>query len=80
LQLYADQRLGRANVDLTGYVTRLSLVFRATADTTQISGFFVDDANLVSGSTCVAAADTGQVRLPRWMGARTSLRRHPAQI
>ncbi len=49
-------------VDLSGYAGQtVTLVFRATADATQISSFFVDDANLVSGSTCVAAADAGQV-------------------
>ena len=52
----------KTNVDLTSYAGQtVTLVFRATADSTQISSFFVDDANLVSGSTCVAAADAGQV-------------------
>ncbi len=52
----------KTTVDLSSYAGQtVTLVFRATADSTQISSFFVDDANLVSGSTCVAAADTGQV-------------------
>lgn len=52
----------KTTVDLSSYAGKtVTLVFRATADSTQISSFFVDDANLVSGSTCVAAADAGQI-------------------
>ena len=52
----------KTTVDLSSYAGQtVTLVFRATADSTQISSFFVDDANLVSGSTCVASADAGQV-------------------
>ncbi len=52
----------KTTVDLSNYAGQtVTLVFRATADSTQISSFFVDDANLVSGSTCVAAADAPQV-------------------
>ena len=52
----------KTTVDLSSYAGQtVTLVIRATADSTQISSFFVDDANLVSGSTCVAAADAPQV-------------------
>ena len=61
----------KTNVDLTSYAGKtITLGFRATADSTQISSFFVDDANLVSGSTCVAAADAGQVEAAEQNGGQ----------
>jgi hypothetical protein len=45
-------------IDLSSYAGRaITLIFRATADATQVSSFFVDDVRLASGSTCAASVD-----------------------
>jgi kumamolisin len=45
-------------VDLSAYAGQtITLIFRATADISQVSSLFLDDVRLVSGSTCTAAVD-----------------------
>ncbi len=49
-------------IDLSTYAGKtVTIIFRATTDSSNISSFFIDDTQLVSGSACAAAAGTADV-------------------
>jgi hypothetical protein len=55
----------KRNIDLSAYAGRtVTLSFRTTADNADVSSFFVDDVQVVSGNSCVVSADAQEVIEP----------------